>query len=145
MRSLAISMFLFALAIGPTAARDETVDELKSRAQTALPQDRPTIYIRIAELQVRNADKFYVDGSVEKASAAVEDVATYSEHARDAARDSKKHLKAVEISVRKMAEKLRDIKRTLAFEDQPPVDRAVQRLEDVRTSLLKEMFKKEKK
>ncbi len=44
-----------------------------------------------------------------------------------------------------MAEKLRDIKRTLAFEDQPPVEQAIRRLEDVRTALLKEMFAKEKK
>jgi hypothetical protein len=36
---------------------------------------------------------------------------------------TKKHLKNVEIDVRKMAEKLRDIKRTLAFDDQAPVDR----------------------
>jgi hypothetical protein len=40
---------------------------------------------------------------------------------------------------------LRDIKRTLAFEDQGPLDRAIQRLEDVRTSLLKAMFAKDDK
>jgi hypothetical protein len=44
-----------------------------------------------------------------------------------------------------MAEKLRDIKRTLAFEDQPPVEQAIRRLEDVRTTLLKEMFAKDNK
>jgi hypothetical protein len=44
-----------------------------------------------------------------------------------------------------MAEKLRDIKRTLAFEDQPPVEQAIRRLEDIRTTLLKEMFAKENK
>ena len=44
-----------------------------------------------------------------------------------------------------MAEKLRDIKRTLAFEDQPPVEQAVRRLEDIRTVLLNEMFSKDKK
>jgi hypothetical protein len=44
-----------------------------------------------------------------------------------------------------MAEKLRDIKRTLAFEDQPPVIQAIDRLEDIRTTLLKEMFAKENK
>jgi hypothetical protein len=44
-----------------------------------------------------------------------------------------------------MAEKLRDIKRTLAFDDQPPVDQAVRRLEDVRTSLLNAMFANDKK
>jgi hypothetical protein len=42
-----------------------------------------------------------------------------------------------------MADKLRDIKRTLAFEDQPPVQQAIDRLEDIRTTLLKEMFAKE--
>jgi len=74
-------------------------------------------------------------------------VASYSEKARDSAIASKKHLKNAEIATRKMAEKLNDIKRTLAFEDQPPVEQAIHRLEDVRTSLLKEMFsdKKEKK
>jgi hypothetical protein len=44
-----------------------------------------------------------------------------------------------------MADKLRDIKRTLALEDQPPVEQAIGRLEDVRTALLKEMFANDKK
>jgi hypothetical protein len=44
-----------------------------------------------------------------------------------------------------MADKLRDIKRTVAFEDQSPIDQAVHRLEDLRTALLKEMFAVEKK
>jgi hypothetical protein len=145
MPRLAIWMLLFALAATCLAAKDETVDELKSRLQNALPQDRPVLCVQIAQLQLRNADRFYNDGKVEQARAAVEEVATYSEKARDSATESRKHLKRVEIEVRKMAERLRDIKRTLAFEDQPPVEHAIQRLEEVRTSLLKEMFKKEKK
>jgi hypothetical protein len=44
-----------------------------------------------------------------------------------------------------MAEKLRDIKRTLVFDDQPPVEQAVRHLEDIRTTLLKEMFAKQDK
>jgi hypothetical protein len=40
---------------------------------------------------------------------------------------------------------LRDIKRTLAFDDQAPVEQAIRRLEDVRTSLLKAMFAKDNK
>jgi hypothetical protein len=144
MRKLAIWMFLLALAAG-SAAKDETVDELKSRLQNANPQDRPTVCVQIARLQLRNADKLYTDGKVEQARAAVDDIVTYSGQARDAATQSRKHLKNVEIAVRKISEKLRDIKRTLAFEDQPPLEQAIQRLEEIRTSLLKEMFKKEKK
>ena len=144
MRSLAIWMLLFAVIAGTAAARDETIDELKSRVPNASPQDRPRLCIRIAELQLRNADKLYKEGDIEHARAAVDEIVTYSEQARDAAVETKKHLKHVEITARKLAERLRDIKRTLALEDQPPIDQAVQRLEEVRTSLLKRMFSKEK-
>src|ERR1019366_3263180 len=108
MRCLAFYMLVVALALACSygAAKDETVDELKGRFESAHPEDRAELAIRIAQYQLRNADKFYSDG-------------------------------------RKMAEKLRDIKRTLAFDDQPPVEQAIRRLEDIRTTLLKEMFAKE--
>jgi hypothetical protein len=144
MRRLTISILLLTFAlILCAAAKDETVDELKARFESAHLEERPELAIRIAQHQLRNADKLYSDGNVDQASAAVEDIVGYSEKARDAATQTKKHLKNIEIDVRKIAEKLRDIKRTLAFDDQPPVDRAIRRLEDVRTSLLKEMFAKE--
>jgi len=144
MRILAVTLLL-ALAASVCQARDESVDALKSRLQNSSAQDRPGLCIEIAQRQLQNADKFYTEGDVGDARLAVDDIVTYSEKARDAAKDAKKHLKRVEIAVRKIAEKLADIKRTLAFEDQPPVEQAIQRLQDVRTSLLQEMFKKEKK
>jgi hypothetical protein len=144
MRSLAIWMLLFAFAAGTVVAGDETIDELKQRVQNAPPQDRPRLCVRIAELQLRNADKLYKAGDVEHARAAVDEIITYSEQARDFAVETNKHLKHVEITVRKIAERLRDIKRILAIEDQPPIDQAVQRLEEVRTSLLQRMFSKDK-
>jgi hypothetical protein len=145
MRRLALYALLLALASAYGAAKDEPVDELKARFESARPEDRPDLAIEIARHQLRNADKFYTEGKVDQARAAVDDIVTYSEKARDAALQTKKHLKNVEIEARKMAEKLRDIKRTLAFEDQPPVEQAVRRLEDIRTTLLNEMFAKEKK
>jgi soluble cytochrome b562 len=146
MRQLAISIALmtFALLVC-AAAKDESVDELKSRVQSARPEDRPGLCLQIARQQLNDADKLYNEGKVEQARAAVDDIVTYSEKARDSASQTKKHLKNVEIGIRKISERLRDIKRTLAFEDQPPVDQAIKRLEDIRTALLKEMFAKEKK
>jgi hypothetical protein len=144
MRRLAFAMLLLALA-SAYGAKDETVDELKSRFESARPEDRPELGIRIAQHQLRDADKLYSEGNADRARADVEDIVTYSEKARDAAIQTKKRLKNVEIDVRKMAEKLRDIKRTLAFEDQAPVEQAIHRLEDIRTTLLKEMFAKEDK
>jgi hypothetical protein len=123
MRRLAFIMLLLALASAYGAAKEETLAELKSRFESARPEDRPEIGIRIAQHQLRNTDKLYGEGNANQARAAVDDIVTYSEK----------------------AEKLRDIKRTLAFEDQPPVEQAVRRLEDIRTTLLKEMFAKDDK
>ena len=145
MRRLAFYMLLLALAAAYGAAKDESVDELKARFESARPEDRAELGIRIAQHQLRNADKLYGEGNIEQGRAAVDDIVTYSEKARDAAAQTKKHLKNIEIDARKMAEKLRDIKRTLAFEDQPPVEQAIRRLEDVRTTLLQEMFAKDNK
>src|SRR3977135_3511279 len=144
MRRLAFYMLLLALA-AYGAAKDETVDELKARFESARLEDRAELAIRIAQHLLRNADKLYGEGNIEQGRAAIDDIVTYSEKARDAATQTKKHLKNIEIDARKMAEKLRDIKRTLPFEDQPPVEQAIRRLEEVRTALLKEMFAKENK
>ena len=145
LRRFALTMLFLALVSAYGAAKNETVDELKTRVESARVEDRPELCIRIAQHQLRNADKLYTDGQVEQAHAAVEDIVSYSEKARDAATQTKKHLKNVEIDVRKIADKLRDIKRTLAFEDQPPVEQAIRRLEDIRTTLLQQMFAKENK
>jgi hypothetical protein len=146
MRRVTSSIFLLTLTLVVcVAAKDESLPELKSRFEKARLEDRPDLAIKIAQLELREADKFYVDGKVEEARAAVADIVAYCEKAGDAASQTKKHLKNVEIDVRKIAEKLRDIKRTLSFEDQPPVELAARRLEDVRTRLLQEMFAKEDK
>lgn len=147
MRRLALCLFLLALAAANFGVTEETVAGLKERAEKASPEECSQLCIQVALHQLRNADKLYFEGHIEEARAAIDDVITYSEKARDAAIQTNKRLKNVEIDARKMAERLRDIKRTLAFEDQAPVDRAIRRLEDIRTVLLKEMFsnKKEKR
>jgi hypothetical protein len=145
MRRIAFCIFLLALGSAFGLAKEETVDELKARFASARPEDRPELGIRIAQHQLRNADRLYGEGKVEQAREAVEDIVGYAEKARYAATQTKKRLKNVEIDARKMADKLRDIKRTLALEDQPPVEQAIGRLEDVRTALLKEMFANDKK
>jgi hypothetical protein len=145
MRRFVFIVSLIALACGYSSAKDETVDELKARFESARPEDRAELGIRIAQQQLRNADKLYSSGEPDKARAALDDIAGYSEKARDAATKTGKRLKNDEIDVRKMADKLRDIKRTLSYEDQPPIEQAIRRLEDVRTTLLKAMFANDNK
>jgi len=128
------------------ARKEETVAELIARADSSKLDDRPHLYTEIARRQVKAADQLYAAGKPEEARAAVRDVVEYSDKASDAATHSGKKLKDTEIAVRKMVARLRDIKRTLAFEDQASIEEAVNHLEQVRTQLLSQMFgKKENK
>ena len=124
------------------AHKEETLAELITRAESSKLDDRPHLYTEIARRQVKAADELYAAGKPEEARAAVRDVVEYSDKASDAATHSGKKLKDTEIAVRKMVARLRDIKRTVAFEDQAPIEEAVDHLEQVRTQLLSQMFGK---
>lgn len=108
-------------------------------------EDRPPLYVEIAERQLGVASESYKAGDTEKARAAVNDVVLYSSKARDASIQSGKKLKNTEISVRKMALKLRDLRRTLSFDEQAPVQAAADQLESMRGELLSHMFSKGKR
>ena len=142
-RWLTIVVVVLAAALNCVAAK-ETVQQLAARADAARPEDRPGLYIEIAERQLKAVDELFHDGKDEEAVAAVKDVVAYSEKAHDAAVVARNKLKNTEIALRKMAAKLRDIKRTLGFEDQAPVQTAADRLEALRTDLLAKMFGKGK-
>jgi hypothetical protein len=130
----------------PLARNDESLDQLIARAESAPPGERPGLYIQIARQQADSADKLYREGNAEGGKQALNDTVTYSEKARDAAASTGKKLKDTEIALRKMAEKFRDVKHNLPFDDQAPVQQAIDRLEKMRTDLLSAMFgKKERK
>ena len=64
----------------------------------------------------------------------------YGRNAADAASSSGKHLKQTEIDLRKLAKRMKDIAATLAVEDRPPLEKAVEDLEQIRSDLLARMF-----
>ena len=70
------------------------------------------------------------------------EVVTILKKATDASIETGKRLKNTEITLRKMAAKFRDVKRTVAFEDQAPIQQTVDELEKMRTDLLAAMFGK---
>lgn len=135
-------MLLAAASLAAFAFNEESLDQLIARAESARPDDRPALYLTIARRKAEVADKFYDDGNPEAGSAALQDVVTFSKKATDAGISTGKKLKNTEITLRKMAEKFRDIKRTVAFDDQAPIQNAVDELEKMRTDLLSAMFGK---
>jgi hypothetical protein len=141
---ISITAILVATSCLTFAFKQESLQELIARADAARIEDRPGLYVDIAERQLKSADELYTSSKVENAQTALKDVVTYSEKAHDAAIQSGKKLKNAEIAFRKMAAKLRDIKRNLNFDDQAPVGAAADRLENLRTDLLSHMFGKGK-
>ena len=127
------------------AFSEESLEHLIARSEAAAAGDRPALYIRIARLQADSADKLYQDGNPEGGNKALSDVVSYSQKASDAAASTGKKLKDTEIALRKMAEKFRDVKHNLPFDDQAPVQQAIDSLEKMRTDLLSVMFGKKGK
>jgi hypothetical protein len=124
--------------------KDETTEQLIARAEMVRPEDRPALYIEIARRKADAADKSYNEGNAEAGKAAIQDMLTYSQKATDSSIATGKKQKDTEIILRKMATKFRDVKRTVAFEDQAPIQEAMDGLEKMRTDLLAAMFGKKK-
>lgn len=144
MRHLSILALILMMSAWVIASKDSTLDDLKARAETASPSDRISICVEVAERELKIADAAFTAGKVDEAQTAVKDIVTYAGKAHDAALESGKKIKGTEIAFRKMAAKLKDIKRTLSFEDQAPVEAAADQLEKLRTDLLGKMFGKGK-
>lgn len=138
---IALCTWMTATASG--IPRDEpTLEQLKASVSTAKVADKAKLCVQIAEKQVNESDRLYAASDYEKAQAALMDVVTYAELARDYAIQSHKYEKQTEIAVRGMTRKLNEILHSLGRDDQPPLEDAVDRLERVRDDLQSAMFKK---
>lgn len=134
-----------AIPAGLAFAKEQTLEQLKARIESAKPDERAGLCIQVAEREVEAADKFYTDGKIDEAQASIHDVVAYSQKASEAASQTGHKLKNTEIALRKMAHRLNDIKRTLAFENQATVQSAAETLEKLRTDVLNRMFGKNPK
>jgi len=144
MNRLPIVALALALAVTALASREPSLEELIARAKAAPLREQPALCVEIAERQLKSADELYAAGKVEEARKSVASLVTYSEQAHDAAIQSGKKLKSVEMAMRKMSHRLKDVRRTLNFEDQTPVAEAAERLDKLADDLLAKMFGKDK-
>jgi hypothetical protein len=140
------TLTVLALVLAGTAravpGTEPTVEGLKARLSATGVGDKPHVCVQIAQIQLKEADKFYLASDVEKGQAALVDVVAYSELARDYAIQSHKYQKQAEIAVRAMTRKLNELTHTLDRNEQAPVKDAINRLQRVEDDLLKAMFPK---
>ena len=142
LRASIILISLFTMIPPAFALPEQSLEQLKAKAASARPEDRVSIALEIAERQMKSTEQAYKDDKSTDAQNALHDVVDYAGQARDAAVSTNKKAKNAEIAVRKMSEKLRDLKHTLDFEDQGRVQAAIDSLEKIRTDLLASMFSK---
>ena len=121
-------------------ASDQSAAELKARADAAQGGERANLSLEYAHRELEDANNLYTQGDVEKAQAEIQEVMVYCRRAADAASSSGKRLKQTEIELRKLEHRMRDIGESLNIDDRPPVEKAVQELEQVRADLLARMF-----
>lgn len=145
MRFTAIIFILLLGCSVAVMAKDLSWEQSVKNAGVAPLKEQPRLFIKIAQDQLRAADNAYKSGNAEGGKSAVSNLVEYCGKATDAAVQSGSRLKDTEIDIRKMADKLRDIKRNLNYDDQAPVQAAIDKLEDMRSNLLKRMFEAKKK
>jgi len=134
---------LFLLTAASVASDKETVEQMKARLQSVRPEDSISLCIEIARRQLAAATAAYNAGNVDTGKDLVLEVVSYSDKATETATRLHKKEKHVEIHLRALAKTLNELRRGVAFEDQAPIKAAADRLESLRTQLLKDMFKKD--
>jgi hypothetical protein len=141
MRKLVGAILLFTLAATVASfGREETLEQLVARADAARPDQQPELYMQVAQRELKMAREAFKADNMEDFRTAVQQIVKYSDSAHSAALHSGKRLKNTEIKIREIAIHLRSMKVDVEFEEQPPVQAAIDRLEGFRTELLHSMF-----
>ena len=135
-----IALTVLGLVAVSSARKEETLQELVARAESAKTDQQPDLYMEAAERQRRAAldalksehwDEFHTD---------LKDVANYCDKAHKAAIASGKKIKNTEIKIRRISTRLRETRLDVGVDDQPAVQAVIDQLEEFRTELLRSMF-----
>jgi hypothetical protein len=135
-----ITLIVVAFASLSPGRKEETLKELIARADAASPDHKPDLYMEVADRQMKTAGDALKGGRTQEFRTSLDGVVQFCDKARDAALRSNKHIKNVEIKIRRLSTHLRDVKLDADVDDQPTVEAAIDKLESFRTELLKKMF-----
>jgi hypothetical protein len=129
-----------------SAKKEESLAEMKGRIDAARPEEQISLGIQIARKQLEAIAEATKINNADGLHSALADLLNYAGKASDTSLQTNRKIKDTEIALRKIAEKLRDLKRSADFDEQAPLEEASDRVETMRTRLLSRMFgKKESK
>jgi hypothetical protein len=136
LRSAATLLLLTSLAL----AANEALSNLKARADAAQGGEQVKLCLEYAHRLLEDANALFTNGDVENAQSEISEVVEYGRKAANAASTSGKHVKQTEIDLRKLGKRMHDIAATLSVDDRPPLKKAGEDIEEIRTDLLVRMF-----
>lgn len=107
------------------------------------PEKRAEEATRLAEETVKEVVKTFHDGEVDQGKQMLDEIRTAVELAYEAlestgkhARRKPKHFKRLEIATRRLAGDLRDVAKSLNFDEQPLIEPIIARVEEINGELL---------
>lgn len=130
------------LAAAQEAVRPSEVERLKTKAESMRDYERGKIYSEIARELTEQASRQFAEGDEAAALKSVGEVVEFAERASSAAKLRNKKTKDTEINLRKTARRLEEISKTLTLEDRPPIEEAMQKVDEIRKELLEYFLKR---
>jgi len=134
------AVLLIAVSMASFARQDDSLDQLMARAKAAPAAQQADLCMEVADRELKLALGAYKANQGNEGRAALDQIVNYSEKARSAAIQSGKKLKHTEIKIRKISERLHDLKSNAEPDDQTVIQAAIDKLESFRTALLNSMF-----
>ena len=120
--------------------RQETLEELMASADAAPTEKQADLCVKVADRELKLSVAAYEGNKPDQGRSALDQIVKYSDKAHAAAIHTGKKLKHTEIGLRKISERLRDLKLNANIDDQPAIQAAIDKLESFRTELLHSMF-----
>lgn len=137
---LTILMFVLSAGLFCFAKQQETLPQLMARADAATSGQQADLCMEVAEREVKLVIEAYKANKSDEVKDSLDQIVKYADKGHSAAIQSGKRMKHTEIKLRQVALHLRDLKFNVDVDDQPLVQAAVDKLEDFRTEILKNMF-----
>lgn len=138
---LSSSLFADKPATTPEQQEATKIEQLKQKIEH--DSEREICY-NSAEL-VRNLVEQFNNqmnaGKLQPAQETLNDIGTYAEKARDAAKKSHHKLKQAELTLHKSARRLSDIAQALSVEDRDAIEKVVKKIEAADDDILNQVFK----
>jgi len=142
MKTKVLTILMFALFAGLFcfARQEDTLPQLMAKADAASSGQQADLCMEVAEREVKLGIEAYKADKIDEGRDSLQQIVKYADKGHSAAIQSGKRLKHTEIKLRQVALRLRDLKFNVDADDQPLVQATVDKLEDFRTEILKNMF-----